>query len=209
MAEERHAVVCTCGKTEVTVGKVRYRGLCCCIDCDGAHQWAATKGGPQHTDIGSDSWYFENDILISKGEENIQFFNLEKGYPTIRLVTKCCYSTLMGSHPVYQKNVVIVYGRRLKDKPDFEQRFCIFTDDFSDEKKAKLPSADSFQDGWFETVGEGDPPKFLVAFSKCSTPPCTTSNGKKLEDLIGEKGVTSLNFVPPNGKITPFRAKVE
>jgi hypothetical protein len=60
----------------------------------------------------SDSWYFENDITILSGEEFITFHNLADGYPTKRMVTTCCYSTLCGDHPGYQGNVCITCAAR-------------------------------------------------------------------------------------------------
>jgi hypothetical protein len=46
-------------------------------------------------------------ITVLCGDENISFHNLAEGYPTQRLVTTCCYSTLCGDHPGYGGNVCI------------------------------------------------------------------------------------------------------
>ena len=91
-------VACNCEKVKLkfTVAQPRFRVECCCVDCNDAHRWAESKGGPKDSGMGrgADLWYFENDLQVLSGNEHIAFFVLDDGYATTRLVATCCYSTL-------------------------------------------------------------------------------------------------------------------
>ena len=205
-------VGCKCGKTKIkyTVAMPRNRLECCCVDCNDAFKWAQSKGGPTPSGRGraSDSWYFENDITVLCGEENIVFHNLNEGYPTIRMVATCCYSTLCGDHPAYAGNVCITYGDFLESGTFMPQllRFCI--DDVPQEEQCLLPDKE-FPHGSFPNASpEVIEPLLKIFGPRVEAPPSTTV-GKTIQQMIAEKGCTHVGWTPTNGKISPMVAKPE
>ena len=97
-------VTCSCGKTSFTIfnGRVRKARECACIDCYQHVIWAQSKDGPQVPPILS-AGYWDNDIRVESGEENIMVILLRKDARAKRTVAKCCYSTLMIDHPGYKQ----------------------------------------------------------------------------------------------------------
>ena len=67
-----------------------------------------------YTYIPINTRYFNNDITVVKGEDQFQFEILNKGYSSIRLVTKCCYSPILIDSPAYGGGMVGVLQPFLK-----------------------------------------------------------------------------------------------
>ena len=52
--------------------------------------------------------YFDNDLVVEKGKENLKWFRLRKEElrgKSIRCIAMCCYSTLAVHHPFYKVNI--------------------------------------------------------------------------------------------------------
>jgi hypothetical protein len=73
---------------------------CCCVDCFQHLEWAAVNGGPQVSTIPTLS-YWENDLVVEKGEDLLQVVLLREKGESLRLVSTCCHSTLMVDNPAY------------------------------------------------------------------------------------------------------------
>ena len=71
-------IKCQCGKVviEVQNPNPRYRLQCGCCDCRQAVQWANLQGGPKVPNQPLDVWYFENDIKITSGKDNLKWIKL-------------------------------------------------------------------------------------------------------------------------------------
>jgi hypothetical protein len=205
-------VACKCGKTKLkfTVSMPRNRLECCCVDCNDAFKWAQSKGGPAPSGRGraSDSWYFENDITILSGDENVQFNNLNEGYPTKRMVATCCHSVLCGDHPAYQGHVCIVFGDFLQSAQYMPQllRFC--SEDVAEDEQCFLQDKE-FPHGIVPNASEECLGPILAVLGPRFEPPPTTTVGKTIQQLIKEKGCTHLGWIPTNGKVSPLAAKPE
>ena len=93
-------ISCLCGEAVFKMSNGRPRRVieCCCVDCFQHLEWASVKGGPQGPIIPTLS-FWENDLVVEKGEDLLQVVLLrEKGH-SLRLVSTCCFSTLMIDNP--------------------------------------------------------------------------------------------------------------
>ena len=97
-------VTCFCGEVAFTVfnGRVRMARECACNDCYQHMKWCRTVGGPDVPPI-PHGGYWDNDIQLDRGEENLMVVMLRESGRSRRLVAKCCYSTLIIDHPGYKQ----------------------------------------------------------------------------------------------------------
>ena len=51
--------------------------------------------------------------------------------------------------------------------------------------------------------------KAMEGYGSSATEPPSTSEGRTIQAVIKEKGVTSCGWTPTNGKVTPFKLKPE
>jgi len=95
-------ISCFCGKVNLEMSNGRPRRVleCCCVDCFQHLEWASSKGGPQAPTIPTLS-YWDNDLKLIKGEHLLQVVILRADGRSQRLISRCCYSTLMVDHPFY------------------------------------------------------------------------------------------------------------
>ena len=184
---------------------------CCCIDCNDAFRWAETQGGPPKLKPTSDSWYFENDLQFIKGYDKIGFYRLNEGYPSVRMVTSCCHSTLCCDHPSYQQKFCLTFVDTLVSCQFMHQKIRLCTDDLTEEQKKYLEPKE-FELGvnknftTCETVASIFDPAEPFQQQFAEGPPPSTTAGRTIQSMIEEKGVTTLNWTPTNGVITPLRA---
>ena len=71
-------IQCRCGKVSIKVTNPapRYRLQCGCCDCRQAVQWAQLQGGPIVPSQPLDVWYFENDLNVSAGKDQLRWYKL-------------------------------------------------------------------------------------------------------------------------------------
>eukprot|EP00746_Dinoflagellata_sp_MGD_P138066 gnl/MRDRNA2_/MRDRNA2_71795_c0_seq1.p1 gnl/MRDRNA2_/MRDRNA2_71795_c0~~gnl/MRDRNA2_/MRDRNA2_71795_c0_seq1.p1 ORF type:complete len:260 (+),score=37.97 gnl/MRDRNA2_/MRDRNA2_71795_c0_seq1:123-902(+) len=146
-AEPPAVLQCKCKAVEIWLlgGRVPTSRIeCCCFDCWAAVRYAEKKGGPTVPSKAVDSIFFQNDLKLVKGTEKVSFFKMLKGYPMVRLYTKCCWSVLLGDHPVYQGNVVCAYGTTdyngaVAQADLYPPRARIFTKDLTHQELEALP----------------------------------------------------------------------
>ena len=75
------SISCQCGEVRLEIGDASpiMRLQCGCCDCRQAMAWAQRQGGPKVPSTRPlDLWYFENDILVSSGKENLKWYKLRK-----------------------------------------------------------------------------------------------------------------------------------
>ena len=141
-------ISCFCGEVSLKMfnGKPRRVMECCCVDCFQHLEWASTKGGPLTPIIPTLS-YWDNDLIVERGEDLLQVVILREKGRSQRLVSKCCYSTLMVDHPFYNKVMFMLFEEACKiqmgqfEKSPYETRPAesrIFVKDY-DSSRGKMP----------------------------------------------------------------------
>ena len=108
-------ISCFCGKVsfEMSNGRPRRVLECCCVDCFQHLEWASSRGGPQAPTIPTLS-YWDNDIKLIKGESLLQVIILRAEGRSRRLISRCCYSTLMVDHPFYNGVMFMLFEEACK-----------------------------------------------------------------------------------------------
>ncbi len=108
-------VTCFCGRTAFTIfnGRVRKARECACIECYQHLTWANSKGGPEVPSIIPLS-YWDNDVRMDQGENNLIVVMLRESGKSKRLVAKCCYSTLMVDHIGYKRLRFLLFENACK-----------------------------------------------------------------------------------------------
>ena len=108
-------VTCFCGEVAFTVfnGRVRMARECACNDCYQHMKWCRAVGGPDVPPI-PHGGYWDNDIQLDRGEENLIVVMLREGGRSRRLVAKCCYSTLIIDHPGYKQLCFLLFENACK-----------------------------------------------------------------------------------------------
>ncbi len=142
------SILCFCGNVnfEMSNGRPRRVLECCCVDCFQHLEWASSKGGPIAPKIPTLS-YWDNDLKLIKGEHLLQVVILRAEGRSRRLISKCCYSTLMVDHPFYNGVMFMLFEEACKIQWDSlvkspnltrpaESR--IFVNDFG-ESRGKIP----------------------------------------------------------------------
>ena len=88
-------IKCQCGKVVIKVQNPnpRYRLQCGCCDCRQAVQWANLQGGPKVPNQPLDIWYFENDIKITSGKDELKWIKLRSDGKVIFKMTWYTHKT--------------------------------------------------------------------------------------------------------------------
>lgn len=154
-------VVCQCLAVRLSFPhdiEPRQRIECCCVDCREKCIWAAALGGPAlpagvvEYRRAMDLVYLTNDIVVRCGKENLRFFKLRRGSPSVNCVTACCHTTMAIESPSYQGCAILVF-------PDIctlsttmiPPSARIFLEDFPPDKLEDLPASITAPNGsWRE-----------------------------------------------------------
>ena len=142
------AISCFCGEVvfKMISGRPRRVIEYCCVDCFQHLGWASMNGGPQAPTISTLS-YWENDLVVEKGENLLQVVLLREKGESLRLVSTCCHSTLMRDNPGYNSVMFMLFEEACRIKWDdmqispYETRPAesrIFVKDF-EASRGKLP----------------------------------------------------------------------
>lgn len=141
-------ISCFCGEVAFKMSNGRPRRVieCCCVDCFQHLEWASVNGGPQVPIIPTLS-YWENDLVVEKGEDLLQVVLLREKGESLRLVSTCCHSTLMVDNPAYNGVMFMLFEEACRIQWDdmqmspYETRPAesrIFVKDF-ETSRGKLP----------------------------------------------------------------------
>lgn len=173
-------VSCFCGETAFKVfnGRVRMARECGCIDCYQHMQWCYFMDGPEVPPI-LPGGYWDNDVSIERGENNMIVVMLRKNGSSKRMVAKCCYSTLIIDHPGYKKLQFLL----------FENACRIPWDNEIDPPSVTRPPTDRiFMKDWDDSRGEL--PDFLGDQSRidlgCCPPFTEKKNRQSIDNPRGE-----------------------
>ena len=135
-------VTCFCGDVAFTVfnGRVRMARECACNDCYQHMKWCRAVGGPDVPPI-PHGGYWDNDIQLDRGEENLMVVMMRESGRSRRLVAKCCYSMLIIDHPSNKQFSFLLFENACKipwvnqtDPPSVTGLFAdrIFMSDWDD-----------------------------------------------------------------------------
>ena len=71
-------IYCKCEKVCIKLSNPnpRYRLQCGCCDCRQAIQWAQLQGGPEAPSQPLDIWFFENDVNVTSGKDQLHWYKL-------------------------------------------------------------------------------------------------------------------------------------
>ena len=141
-------ISCLCGEVVFRMSNGRPSAVieCCCVDCYQHLEWASVNGGPQAPIIPTLS-YWDNDLVVEKGEDLLQVVLLREDGRSHRLVSTCCHSTLMVDHPSYNGVMFMLFEESCRIQWDDMQKSPsetrpaesrIYTNDF-DISRGKLP----------------------------------------------------------------------
>jgi hypothetical protein len=182
-------IICKCGKVLIKMsnGKPRRVLECCCVDCYQHNEWASVMGGPNVPVIPTLS-YWDNDIVVIRGEEHLKVVLLREDGRSKRTTATCCFSTLMVDHPYYSGVMFMLFEdacRVQQDEPDVsptktrpaESR--IYLKDF-DTSRGTLPEF------------RGDPtrvhqtccPEYIKGWNRKSSPTLDNPSGEKIQALF-------------------------
>ena len=182
-------IICKCGKVLIKMsnGKPRRVLECCCVDCYQHIEWASVMGGPNVPVIPTLS-YWDNDIVVIRGEEHLKVVLLREDGRSKRTTATCCFSTLMVDHPYYSGVMFMLFEdacRVQQDEPDVpptktrpaESR--IYLKDF-DASRGTLPEF------------RGDParvhqtfcPEYIKGWNRKSSPTLDNPSGEKIQSLF-------------------------
>jgi len=200
---------CKCGKVELKFFNYtpRMRLYCCCIDCNDAFRWAESQGGPPKRNPCSDSFYWHNDFEVVRGDEFIKFFLLNEGYMTTRLVTTCCYSTLVGDHPAYGGQGLIVYADYIKSCEYVPRMLMGAMGDLTKDQREWVEKfdlgpfsleEDSVHNARYSTFEELLTDPAVQPLFESLAVPCPTTFGTTMAAMVAEKGVTTLDWKNSN-----------
>ena len=103
-------IICKCGEVLIKMsnGKPRRVLECCCVNCSQHLEWASIMGGPSVPILQTLS-YWDNDIVIIRGEENLRVIVLRENGHSKRATAKCCFSTLMVDNPFYNDVMLKIF----------------------------------------------------------------------------------------------------
>ena len=151
---------------------------CVCIDCYQHLTWANLKGGPEFPTIIPLS-YWDNDVQIDRGEDDLMVVMLRESGRSRRLVAKCCYSMLIIDHPSNKQFSFLLFENACKipwvnqtDPPSVTGLFAdrIFMSDWDDLRGELLEF-------------KGDP---LRIDQGCCHPFTEKTNRQSIDNLLGE-----------------------
>jgi len=183
-------VTCICGKVAFSIfnGRVRQARECACNDCYQHMKWCRAVGGPDVPPI-PHGGYWDNDIQLDRGEENLMVVMLRESGRSRRLVAKCCYSTLIIDHPGYKQLSFLL----------FENACKIPWDNETDPPSVMRPPSDRiFMRDWDGSRGElpefkGDPSRIDQG---CCTPFTDKTNRKSIDNPLGQTCQSIFQRVP-------------
>lgn len=103
-------ISCYCKRVVFKMSNGRPRRVieCCCVDCFQHLEWASARGGPTSPIIPTLS-YWENDLIIERGEDLLEVVLLREKGKSLRLVSTCCHSTLMIDNPAYNGVIFMLF----------------------------------------------------------------------------------------------------
>lgn len=183
-------VTCICGKVAFSIfnGRVRQARECACNDCYQHMKWCHAVGGPDVPPI-PHGGYWDNDIQLDRGEENLMVVMLRESGRSRRLVAKCCYSTLIIDHPGYKQLSFLL----------FENACKIPWDNETDPPSVTRPPSDRiFMRDWDGSRGElpefkGDPSRIDQG---CCPPFTDKTNRQSIDNPMGETCQSIFQRVP-------------
>ena len=183
-------VTCICGKVAFSIfnGRVRQARECACNDCYQHMKWCRAVGGPDVPPI-PHGGYWDNDIQLDRGEENLMFVMLRESGRSRRLVAKCCYSTLIIDHPGYKQLSFLL----------FENACKIPWDNETDPPSVTRPPSDRiFMRDWDGSRGElpefkGDPSRIDQV---CCPPFTDKTNRQSIDNPLGQTCQSIFQRVP-------------
>jgi len=183
-------VTCFCGKVAFTVfnGRVRMARECACNDCYQHMKWCRAVGGPDVPPI-PHGGYWDNDIQLDRGEENLMVVMLRESGRSRRLVAKCCYSTLIIDHPGYKQLCFLLFENACKIPWDNETAPPSVT---------RPPSDRIFMRDWDGSRGElpefkGDPSRIDQG---CCPPFIDKTNRQSIDNPLGKTCQSIFQRVP-------------
>ena len=189
-SSEPKEVTCFCGKTAFTIfnGRVRQVRECACIDCYQHLTWAHNLGGPEFPPILPIS-YWDNDVRMDRGEDNLMVVMLRESGRSRRLVAKCCHSTLMVDHINYKQLKFLL----------FENACKIPWDNETDPPSVTRPPSDRiFMRDWDDSRGKlpefkGDPSRIEQG---CCPPFTNKTNRQSIDNPLGETCQSIFQRIP-------------
>lgn len=109
---------CKCKKCKIKFlqGKAPiFRIGCCCVDCNGARDYCTSKGGLCNGGLFQDGYYYDNDIEVMSGENDLTFFKMKEDYDTVRGGCKHCNTHLLSWNPIYGGLIAMTVSDVLHD----------------------------------------------------------------------------------------------
>ena len=106
---------CVCQKTKIVVAHSPIARLeCCCMDCRKGVDWCrALREKKSSLSLMADLVYFPNWIQVVSGQDNLKPYLIKEGYDTVRVVATCCWTPLVGNHPLYTQRRFVAYEHPL------------------------------------------------------------------------------------------------
>jgi len=175
-------ISCFCGGVSFMMFNGRPRRVleCCCVDCFQHLEWASANGGPL-TPIIPKLSYWDNDLIVERGEDLLQVVILREKGRSQRLISNCCFSTLMVDHPFYNKVMFML----------FEEACMIQMEEFEKSHYETRPAESRIYVKDFES-SRGVMPKFVGDQSRihqtCCPPYLENWNRKTSKYLDNPKG---------------------
>jgi len=160
---------------------------CCCVDCYQHLEWASVKGGPKVPIIPTLS-YWDNDLVVEKGEDLLQVVLLREKGRSLRLLSTCCYSTLMVDHPFYNEVMFMLFEEACKIQWDemlkspYETRPAesrIFAKDF-EASRGKLPKFN----GDPERIHQTSDTPYVEKWNSVTSPTLENPKGETCQSLF-------------------------
>ena len=183
-------VKCFCGEVAFTVfnGRVRMARECACNDCYQHMKWCRAVGGPDVPPI-PHGGYWDNDIQLDRGEENLMVVMLRESGRSRRLVAKCCHSTLLIDHPSYKGIQFLLFENACKIPWD---------NDLDPPTVTRLPSDRIFMKDWDGSRGElpefiGDPERVV---ERAGLPFTHKTNRQNIDNPLGETCQSLFSRLP-------------
>ena len=182
-------ITCFCGEAvfKMSNGSPRRVIECCCVDCYQHLEWASVKGGPKVPIIPTLS-YWDNDLVVEKGEDLLQVVLLREKGRSLRLLSTCCYSTLMVDHPFYNEVMFMLFEEACKIQWDemlkspYETRPAesrIFAKDF-EASRGKLPNFN----GDPERIHQTSDTPYVKKWNSVTSPTLENPEGETCQSLF-------------------------
>ena len=184
-------ISCFCGEAVFKMSNGRPRRVleCCCVDCYQHLDWASVKGGPQAPVIPTLS-YWDNDLVVEKGEDLLQVVLLREKGESLRLVSTCCYSTLMVENPAYNGVMFMLFEEACRiqwdeiQKSPYQTRPAesrIYAKDF-EASRGKLPAFN----GDPERIHQTCCPPYVDKWNSLTSPTIENPKGETCQSLFAK-----------------------